>query len=264
MKILYHGNCYDGFGAAWAAWTKFGTTAEYVPVTYGQPVPELEHGEFVYLVDFSYDRETILRLREFRDVVVIDHHKTAEKALAGLDNTVFDLDHSGAVLTWQYFHPDRLVPRLLQYIEDRDLWRFDLPHSHEVHAWHKSHRYDFHGWVECSTKLQHDFEACVAEGVGILRFQTRMVEMICDQAYDGTVGDHEVPVVNATAFWSEVGHELLERYPDAPFVVSYFDRADGRRQYSLRSRDDFDCSEVAEAMGGGGHPRAAGFEVKRL
>src|SRR3989338_9515798 len=38
--ILYHANCPDGFGGAYAAWKKFGDSAEYIPVKHGKPIPE--------------------------------------------------------------------------------------------------------------------------------------------------------------------------------------------------------------------------------
>jgi hypothetical protein len=72
-------------------------------------------------------------------------------------------------------------------------------------------------------------------------------------------GAHFVPVANATVFFSEVGERLLEMYPEAPFSAYYQDRQDGKRQWGLRSRPGFDCSEVAAAFGGGGHKQAAGF-----
>ncbi len=34
--VIYHANCADGFGAAFAAWLKFGDEAEYVPFKYGE------------------------------------------------------------------------------------------------------------------------------------------------------------------------------------------------------------------------------------
>ena len=86
-----------------------------------------------------------------------------------------------------------------------------------------------------------------------------MVEMMADQATVRQVGGHTVPVVNATAYFSEVGEVLCMRFPDAPFTAYYFDRADGKRQWGLRSRGGFDVSEVAKTYGGGGHAAAAGF-----
>ena len=34
--VLYHANCADGFGAAFAAWLKLGDEAEYVACSYGK------------------------------------------------------------------------------------------------------------------------------------------------------------------------------------------------------------------------------------
>jgi len=67
------------------------------------------------------------------------------------------------------------------------------------------------------------------------------------------------PVANATVFFSEVGEALLDMNPTAPFSAYYSDRGDGKRQWGLRSRPEFDCSVVAKAFGGGGHKQAAGF-----
>lgn len=56
-------------------------------------------------------------------------------------------------------------------------------------------------------------------------------------------------------------HEMLSKYPDAPFTACWFRRADGQIQYSLRSEDSrLDVSEVAKSLGGGGHRNAAGFQ----
>ena len=46
-----------------------------------------------------------------------------------------------------------------------------------------------------------------------------------------------------------------------PFAASYYDVKDGRI-YSLRSQPEgIDVSEIAKAMGGGGHKHAAGFKI---
>jgi nanoRNase/pAp phosphatase (c-di-AMP/oligoRNAs hydrolase) len=68
-------------------------------------------------------------------------------------------------------------------------------------------------------------------------------------------------VVNCAYFFSEACAMLLERYPDAPFSAYYFDRADGLRQWGLRSIGSFDVSKIAAKFGGGGHRNAAGFQT---
>ena len=54
--------------------------------------------------------------------------------LKTLKNAYFDLSKSGARLAWEYFHPERAAPQLVDYIEDRDLWRWQVPRSKEFSA----------------------------------------------------------------------------------------------------------------------------------
>lgn len=252
--VLYHAHCVDGFGGAWAAWKALGDAAEYLAVRHAEPPPALPAGADVVLVDFAYRRAVIQDLAAHaRTLTVLDHHKTAEQELAGLPYATFDLERSGAVLAWQFFHPDRPIPELLRYVEDRDLWRLALPNTHEVYAALSSYPMEFEVWDRL------DVAELAREGVAILRFRRQVVEEICGMARSGDVGGHPVPIVNATAFTSDVGQQLLDRFPDAPFVALYFDDAEGRRRWSLRSRGDFDVAALAQRLGGGGHPTAAGF-----
>ena len=61
----------------------------------------------------------------------------------------------------------------------------------------------------------------------------------------------QVPVVNATQSVSDVGHQLCELYPQAPFSASYRDVGEAR-QWSLRSVGAYDVSAIAKQYGGGG------------
>lgn len=255
--VLYHSGCPDGFGAAWAAWKRFGDEARYIPVRYGEDPPsELTPDDEVWIVDFSYPRDVLLELRSKVGVVtVIDHHKTAEADLAGLDWCVFDQAHSGAVLTWKHLYGDADVPMLLQYIQDRDLWTWELADSKEVSAALYAYEFDFKLWSE----FARDPSRLVHEGVVHLRLQRKMVAMAAASANICTVGGYEVPVLCASQNVSEIGEYLCKQEPARPFVAIYRDRGN-KRIWSLRSRGGFDVSEVARRYGGGGHAAAAGFE----
>jgi oligoribonuclease NrnB/cAMP/cGMP phosphodiesterase (DHH superfamily) len=168
------------------------------------------------------------------------------------------MDKSGAALAWEAFHGSDLPP-LIQYVQDRDLWRFALPNSREVSAWLRSHTLDFVLWNFLAEKLRTKFDVVVAEGSAILRMQSQMVAQMADRARWEEIGGHRVPIANATAFFSEVGEELCLRHPKAPFSAYYLVRADGLCQLGLRSRGEFDVSLIAKQYGGGGHRNAAGF-----
>ena len=271
--ILYHADCYDGFGAAWAYWTGRAEIPRdtYIPCKYGQPMPDIPDHEQVYILDFSYPEDALRSLaKRSLSVTLLDHHKTAEKDLQGFLtrpeanlNITFDMAHSGAYLAWDEFCGGD-VPQLIQYIEDRDLWTNKLPHIEEITAWLRSYERTFENFDILHDGLNHreNRYEVIAQGSAILRFQRQKVQEICDA---GTrmleVGGYTVPVVNVPyIFASDVGHELLQRWPQYKFAAYYFDRSDGIRQWGLRSRKDFDCSVVAKANGGGGHAQASGFQ----
>ena len=75
IVVIYHGNCSDGFGAAWAAWKKFGDSAQYFAVKHNSSPPDGLVGKEVYLVDFVYsEKETEKIIKENKTVTAIDHH----------------------------------------------------------------------------------------------------------------------------------------------------------------------------------------------
>lgn len=254
--VLYHASCADGFCAAWVARLAM-PPAECVPVHYGQEPPDVT-GREVYIVDFSYKRPTLELMNGLAEsLIVLDHHKTAQAELDGLEYCRFDMGKSGGRLAWEYFYPGEPSPWLVDYTEDRDLWRWKLPRSREVSAALASHPHDYSLWnlwghtVAPPTSL-------VMEGEAILRYQAQQVESACRNAYEIELAGHKVLAVNTTTLTSEVAGKLAE---GRPFGAAFFIRADGKKQWSLRSRDGgIDVSEVAKAHGGGGHRNAAGFE----
>lgn len=265
--VLYHANCPDGFCAAWVAQKALGHGAEYAPVQYGDPPPLASAAgrAAVYVLDFSYRREHLASLcRAAARVVVLDHHKTAQAELSGLElpglTCVFDTDKSGGRLAWDHFFPGEPAPWLVDYTEDRDLWRWALPWSREISAFVASHPHSFQlwgGWALTPPGCGA-WDMMVDAGAAILRYQARQVESICAAAREVDVGGHRVLAANTSVLFSEVAGQLAE---NRPFGAAWFVRSDGKRQWSLRSRDGgVDVSAVARALGGGGHRNAAGFE----
>ena len=283
--VLYHGpHCADGFAAAWSAAMAIGRgdNVKFIPVNYGEPVPEIPDGAVVYILDFSYPREILLELagRASR-VVVLDHHRTAQQALEGLDGTVpgltvkFDMEKSGAVLAWEYFCPGETVPILCRYVQDRDLWQWKLPNSREVSAALALEPRDFSRWsyLEINAEdLDADppdgfhhpaWKVLVGRGQAILEIQAKHIESIAKGAFLANVGGHRVPVVSSPLYQSELGERLCHDFPDAPFA-GVFSVGEHDELWSLRSRNGFDVSAVAKSLGGGGHAAAAGFRRPRV
>ncbi|MDH4185789.1 MAG: phosphohydrolase [Nitrospira sp.] len=249
--VLYHAECADGFGAAWAIWKRF-PTAQFIPVKHGNPPPPGLQGERIVIVDFSYSREILETLAaEAQALLILDHHTTAEKALTGLPYAYFDMKKSGAVLAWEWAH-DEPAPWLLQYVQDKDLWTWTLPASREISAALASYPFDYQLW---SSFTQNELEI---EGRAILRYENELVSKLAAQATLISFHGAIVPSVQSAVLTSQIGERLSAQHP---FCVMWHDR-DGRRYYSMRSREDgTDVGAIAASFGGGGHTHAAGFSV---
>ena len=223
--VLYHAECADGFGAAWAIWKRF-PEVRFLPVKHGEPHPKDLRGERVVIVDFSYARPVLEEIaKEATSLLVLDHHITAEQALAGLPFAYFDQNRSGAVLAWDWAH-DAPAPWLLQYVQDKDLWHWKLPHSREISAALASYPFDFQLWDHFR---QDDLEG---EGRAILRYENELVMKLSALASLVTFEGATVPAVQSAVLTSQIGERLSA---DHPFCLIWHDR-NGRRYYSMRSR----------------------------
>ncbi len=265
--VIYHANCLDGFGAAVAAQRYFaarGIEADYYAAKHGHEPPDCS-GREVYIVDFSYRRDTLKQICNVaEEVTILDHHVTARDDLDGLADeflnltVVFDMERSGAVITWEHLHTTP-VPQLLLHVQDRDLWRFKLDGSDEINTALMSHPFTFDLWQALIDDPQR-LAQLRNEGQTLNRFRRQLVDQYKMRAVQGTVAGYQVPVVNAPhVIISDLLGELAEGHP---FAAGYQDMGT-RRSWSLRSRKEggVDVAKVAEQFGGGGHRNAAGFST---
>jgi len=265
--VIYHGGCADGAGAALAAYLLFGEDAEYRPAVYGDPVAPTDaeaRGRIICILDFSYTREVIERLqRAALCLIVIDHHKTAAERLSGIPGFVIEMDRSGAALAWREMIGGPM-PELFRYIEDRDLWRWHLPHSREISVAlvaREAHR-DFRIMKAIYENWQEEHSRLVVEGTALIRLVNQQVARMTASAEPVILDGVSALATNATAFHSEVGDELAAR---APIGITW--GWNGKRQgyvVSLRSTGAVDVSQIAVKYGGGGHRNAASFVCDRL
>jgi hypothetical protein len=262
---IYHGNCADGFGAAWVFKRHADREHDFHPGVYQDAPPDCA-GRDVYLVDFSYKRAVVQEIcKVAKRVVLIDHHKTAIEDLAPLIQSrtiesLTDVNHSGAVLAWKWFNGNEDgMPPLLRHIEDRDLWRFALPGTREIQANVFSHPYDFETWDKLMALPLGHLEV---GGAAIERKHHKdIAELVKVCRREMTIGGIVVPVASLPyTLTSDAGHLMASEHPSR-IGACYWDTPSGR-VFSLRSTDDGpDVSEIAKQYGGGGHAHASGFRV---
>lgn len=263
IYVIHHFPCTDGLGAKYAAWRKFGDSATYIPANYGQPVPELESGSEVYIADFSYPKEVLRAWHgSMSKLQVLDHHVSAQRDLDGEPYAIFDMEKSGAVLAWEYFHPGTRVPSLLEYIQDRDLWRWKLEGTRDVlnclSIRKGANETDVSHWDSFSTHTGAMKEA----GVNVSAFQDQQLESLTREGTfkQITFMGYKAIVINSNFLTSEIGSKFA-RYPDIDLAIVWQVNAEGNVNLSLRGNNRVDVSVLAKQLGGGGHANAAGARV---
>lgn len=269
--VIYHAGCWDGFCAAWVARKALGDIDGHA-AHYGTQPPDVR-GREVYVLDFCYPFDVMAEMAaQSSAFTVLDHHKTAERTVADLEamfishnmagRARYGVEKSGARMAWEFFGyiggwEGMLSPWLVDYTEDRDLWRHALEGTREINAALRSYPLDFELWDRFAQKDPRS--TFYYEGAAIRRREQQIVEEHTRHAREVEMAGHRVKAVNATVLFSEIAGELAK---GQPFGACYFDRFDGKRQWSLRSDPNgVDVSEIAKAYGGGGHKHAAGFEA---
>ncbi len=267
--IIYHNNCSDGFCAAIIAQKKY-PEAILMPRDHGTEPPYDEvTGKNVLVVDFSWrTREQNEKLASLaKSFWILDHHKTAQATLEGLGFATFDMNRSGAGLSWDYLFgisqpavPGVRIferPWYVNYVEDRDLWRHRLLASEQVNAYIGTLPFTPEAWAVLDVMT---IQEAASLGSGALAHIRHYVREGVKQAQKCTLVNYPALIVNALYMnISELAGALAEQCNS--IGIGYFERGDGNLQFSLRSRSDIDVSSIAQSHGGGGHKNAAGFQL---
>lgn len=270
--IIYHNNCPDGFTAAYIAKKKY-PEAQLVPRDHGAPIDvEQYRGKDVLAVDCNLRGKNDEVAAIAKSYLVLDHHKS-ETEIMNKPYAVFDISRSGAGLTWDYlFGADQPGfsdekgygpsprPWWVNYVEDRDLWRFKLPDSRQVNAFIMSHTYSIENWDKITnTKVEN----AQIGGMFLVQQNEKNGREIAQQAQFGTWNvngsSYRTAVVNAPYLLASDIGEILYQNPDTDIAMIWFERNDGKIQISLRSIK-VDVGEIAQLFpDGGGHKNAAGI-----
>lgn len=300
--VIYHGNCADGFTAAWAVHKRFGDRADYVAAMYDTPPPDVA-GRDVIMVDFCYPPD-VLRAMSLcaRSILVLDHHKSAAADVPRETRT------GSAFLTCERLDaPEWTTPRTWEHIQscaemDRceNIGRaivyafFDMERSGAGIAWDFFHpdterpalvnhvedrdlwRFALPGSREINAAIFSYpyvfdvWDALAESSPSFLRLQGDAIErkQQKDIAELVRVCIRRLTIAGHDVPVASLPYTLTS---DAgalmargePFAACYWDTAAGRT-FSLRAEArGLDVSLIAAQYGGGDHAKAAGFRVPR-
>lgn len=297
--ILYHANCADGFAAACIAYLALKdqeADLHFHAVNYDEPVPSAVHVEKVTtalfnktglrdrmtILDFCYPRPVLDDLAKHFDLLVLDHHSTAEPHLIGVggedDRSIIRLcghDHpftalfnpgqSGSDLAWDYFNdclgtsPKPIALQLLSFYDLGGPWTQPEHAMSEIAqnlqaGLMRSMPRQMDQWLPV---LMDDYEgehikACVDRGAAIRRAAKEIINAACRNPLWLDIAGYRVPAVTglASEHTNDASQLLQELYPNtAAFVCLFHIQPSGRIRYSLRCRKGgVNVAEIAARM----------------
>jgi len=291
--IMTHGFCPDGTCAAWAILhamdmvdykdrTAAGIELHFLK--YGQSLtfPDIT-GKRAIMLDFAPPREQAELMHEQAELfVILDHHDSHRESLEGLDYAHFDMKRAGCQLAWDYVNDELMSespptrPWFIDYIADRDLWTWKLPDSKAINKAISLDRLTTFDNLSRLINMEYDEECRTINSLTIKGQSTIDYEK---WLIDGIVSTGEVVTFYCndgneyTAFLcnsnvkcnSEVGNVIAESRPELDFAILFRLNVPTQDYYfSLRARQDSDInlSKICAPHGGGGHPKASGFEIR--
>lgn len=269
--VIYHGrSCPDGYAAALAAWLFFEGKAEFLGLDHGdiKTVADLPAvaGRAVYILDFSFAADILSDIdAQAAKLVMLDHHKSAAEKLNGFNCRCgvvhFDMHKSGARLAWEFFWPNRELPDLVKFVEDRDIWVWQYPQSAAFLSALDMEGHDFSRWAQIAAFTPDELQQFMARGQAMDEKFIKLASDIAENAQTIVFNGQQGLMVNAPgAFHSLVGDMLSKK--SGTFALMWSANPDGVIKAGLRSQRNFDCIALADSMGGGGHAQACGFRFK--
>ena len=300
MKCFYHDDA-DGHCAGFWVYLSAGVTdvnnagvfgeqgceQSFIPIQHGDvfPLGTIKEDEQVYIVDYSIPPELMLQLLDITENVIwIDHHASAIKKYKDFPKYIKGLRYdgiSGCELTYAYLHemgtergateenmkpfsPDMLdnCPLFTRLLGDRDTWTFaygdDSKYFHEYYTLVGSPHPTNELW--CDWLHAEDLTDELEHGNMIAQHSAALNKhAFTSYGYEAMFKGHKIAVCNSTNKTSELFGDLIDNYP----FVSVYTHDGDKFKCSLYSTQ-MDVVDYAVELGGGGHPRACGFECTTL
>jgi oligoribonuclease NrnB/cAMP/cGMP phosphodiesterase (DHH superfamily) len=229
----------------------------------------VERARQVIVADFSFPLTDMQRMAAGRELVWIDHHKSAINEFAGIADDwpgKRDITKAACVLTWEYFFPSRPVPKAIVLIGDRDIWRWaeaDTGAFNES-VYNQNHEAaDDAFWKPLLGDDPDRLKKMIAEGAWLRQIKLKNVErMMVRRSFELFFEGYRTLVVNSPGN-GDLGDYGKAR--DYEIVYTYEDKMqpEGLTTSVTLFSNQVDVSVIAKRFGGGGHAGAAGFEFLR-
>jgi oligoribonuclease NrnB/cAMP/cGMP phosphodiesterase (DHH superfamily) len=283
MICIYHSRDLDGYCSGAIVKKKY-PEAVLIGYDYGQPFPweSITGLEPVIMVDVSLPMEDMAKLVAKSNFMFtwIDHHASSisdfNKYFNGgiaSPNAILKDGIAACEIAWRHFFPDKLMPRAVELLGQYDTWRqsdmaywdkFIIPFQYGMRL-HTTSPETFPLDLLDTTKPYQEIADVIKAGEIVLTYQKQQNAKSMASAFEIEFMGHRAIVSNESdsAFNSLTFESVYD--PDKHDLMMPFRYTGQFWKFSLyTTKDDIDCGAIAKLLGGGGHRKAAGFQMEQL
>lgn len=260
--VVYHDECVDGFASAYVC-SKYFTNVEYSPELYTRDRKSVREWkadgfEQIVYVDITPIDSDLIQFVE--NCYVIDHHIGRLPILNMAHpswNIYFDKDRSGVTSTYFALYGKNNYSNMQLYVEDYDLWKFELSNSKAINAYIGMQERSFVAFEKLELTLATSsndlaFKLIVSIGNYIIRTNNELVEKSIRLSSFEKLG---IIFVNS----SNSANEIAETFDGD--VCVYYHKDDRNIRCSFRGPN---ALFYAKQLGGNGHELSAGAYCEEL
>lgn len=219
----------------------------------------------VFITDISLNGEQAVLCNNHGQVQHIDHHSSNKKISDAYDWSFTDTSHCATYHLFKmlsnYAHLEDYQD-FVELVDNYDTWGQGTQPSEEAQDLNRLlkmigaetfvARFKFSGSVELSETELAIIAVDRFQEEQYLKFALTRTQAMKDP------DDHVFLLISAEQFTSSLGNYLLQQFPEADYVLILDTLRD---KASLRSKGAVDVGELAKSCGGGGHKKAAGFQL---
>lgn len=279
MIGIYHSRDLDGFASGAIIKRKY-PEAKLIGYDYGQSIDLPEwHPEPIVMADVSMPMDKMVEIARLCNwqFTWIDHHKSAIKEYNDFTangesfcKAVLQDGISAAEIAWKYFFPEEEMPEGILLLGEYDTWR-----NQDADRWeNRIMPYQFGMRSICSSPETFPWdlvvgmfdvagtEEIIQKGKTILEYQRAQDERACKSSFEAPFEGLRAICLNAGGVSSQTFKSVYDESKHDLMMPFFFNGSFWT--VSLYTTKDIDCSEIAKRKGGGGHRKAAGFQVQNI
>ncbi|MES2287443.1 MAG: hypothetical protein V4547_17245 [Bacteroidota bacterium] len=283
MICIYHSKDLDGYCSGAIVKRKY-PDAIMIGYDYGQELDmfNIPEGRKIIMIDVSLPMPEMLKLAQHSgyQLTWIDHHISAindYKAFVGdgesFCTAVLENGIAACEGGWKHLFPNEDMPPCVELLGEYDTWRnkdkyrwdnLIMPFQYGMRMFCQSAE-TFPQDLFNENEITKDSEVSriIHEGELILSYQKTQNERACKSSFEIEFEGLRAIALNNGGANSQVFESVYDESKHdvmIPFVFT------GKHwTFSLyTTKDEVDCSVIAKSKGGGGHKKAAGFQLKEL